>query len=364
MKSISEIDKNFQSQQIQKDNIKIYDIEESPFRLYGIFKPENETEFIRIPRKTAKDTSESVAMLNSHTSGGRVRFKTDSKYIALKCILPYINLMPHMPLTGSVGFDLFADGKYLKTFIPDIENLKEYYAHYNDKNYQMTLGYEDIIEFNDRKMRDIIINFPLYNAVNKVLLGMEDSAKVEAGNEYLHKIPVVFYGSSITQGGCVSKPGNLYASVLSRKYNFDFINLGFSGSALAEDTIAEYISNLEMSIFVYDYDHNAPSATHLKDTHYKMYKTVRDKHPDIPIIMASRPNMCIDEEHITERINIIKDTIKKAIAEGDKNVYFINGQDMLNSLDPNMMNVDTCHPNDFGSYCMAQAFGKIIEKLL
>ena len=269
-----------------------------------------------------------------------------------------------MPLTGSVGFDFFADGKYLKTFIPDVENLKEYYAHFNDKDYPLILGYEDMIEFDDRKMRDIIINFPLYNAVNKVFLGMEDSAKVDAGNEYFHKVPVVFYGSSITQGGCVSKPGNLYASVLSRKFNFDFINLGFSGSALAEDAIAEYISNLEMSIFVYDYDHNAPSAQHLKDTHYKMYKTVRDKHPDIPIIMASRPNMCVDEEHIRERINIIKDTMKKAKAEGDKNVYFINGQDMLNSIDPNMMNVDTCHPNDFGSYCMAEAFGKVIEKLL
>lgn len=37
---------------------------------------------------------------------------------------------------------------------------------------------------------------------------------------------------------------------------------------------------------------------------------------------------------------------------------------MIELLDPEIMTVDGCHPNDFGFFCMAKAFGSIIEKLL
>ncbi|MDY3929741.1 MAG: SGNH/GDSL hydrolase family protein [Clostridia bacterium] len=352
MKNISEIDKNFKNQQIMKNNMKVYDVEEKPFKIYGIFKPENESKFIRIPREIAEAANEGVRDLNNHTSGGRVRFRTDSQYIALKCHLPYVNLMAHMPLSGSAGFDIYADGKYIHTYIPDCGASSD------------SAEYEGIAEFEDRKMRDIVINFPLYNAVEKVFIGIEDSAQLKSGEEYLHKVPVVFYGSSITQGGCVSRPGNLYASVLSRRMNFDFVNLGFSGSARGEDAIAEYISKLNMSIFVYDYDFNAPDAQHLRNTHYKMYKTIRNNNPDIPIVMASRPCMCGKKEDVEERIKIIEDTMKKAKSEGDNNIYFVNGIDMFYSHDSDMMTVDGCHPNDFGSYCMAEAFEGVIKKLL
>lgn len=72
-----------------------------------------------------------------------------------------------------------------------------------------------------------------------------------------------FYGSSITQGGCASRPGADYVSVLSRILNVDVVNLGFSGSARGERTMAEYLSALDCSVFVMDYDHNATDATEL-----------------------------------------------------------------------------------------------------
>ena len=81
--------------------------------------------------------------------------------------------------------------------------------------------------------------------------------------EYRIKKPVVYYGSSITQGGCASKPGSSYESILSRRFDCDYINLGFSGTAKGEDEIVDYIKGLEMSVFVMDYDHNAPTTEHL-----------------------------------------------------------------------------------------------------
>lgn len=347
MKSISDIDKNFKTSAPPKSDAKFYDISEKPFKIYGVFKPENDSEYIRLPRDVAKETSEGVEALNINTAGGRVRFKTNSKYIILRCLTKRIEHMAHMPLTGVSGFDVYADGGYAGTAIPP-DSADE--------------GFDAVIEFADTAMRDIVINFPLYSGVCGLLLGLENKSEVREGNLYRQPKPVVFYGSSITQGGCASRPGNAYESVLSRRMDFDFINLGFSGSAKGEDSIADYIADLDMSVFVYDYDHNAPSCEHLKNTHYRMYKKIRDKHPDMPIIMASRPIPC--DTNWKERIEIIKETLKRAKDDGDKNIYFINGQDMFNSHDCNMMSVDGCHPNDFGFYCMAEAFEKILRQIM
>lgn len=352
MKNISDIDKNFKTSGIDKKDAKFYNISEKPFKIYGVFKPENDDEYIRIPRDVAAATSDGVKDLNSHTAGGRVRFKTNSKYIILKCFTKSIGTMPHMALTGVSGFDLYADGNYHGTAIPPFDSFDDGAAQ----------GYDAIIEFSDNKMRDIIINFPLYNGVSDLLLGFEETAEIKEGNNYKYQTPIVFYGSSITQGGCASRPGNSYQSILSRRLDCDFINLGFSGNAKGEDSIAEYIATLDMSVFVYDYDHNAPNCEHLKNTHYKMYKKIRDTHSDIPIIMASRPNQCAADWQ--ERIEIIKETLERAKNEGDNNIYFINGQDMFNSYDPNMMTVDSCHPNDFGFFCMAEAFEKVLRKVV
>lgn len=359
MSNISEIDNNFKSENINKENLKIYNINEKPFKLYGIYKPEGESEYIRIPRDVAEKTSTGVRDLNNHTSGGRLRFKTDSTRVVIKCKWEFFGMMPHMAVTGSCGFDLYADGEYVSTFIPEIKYIDGYRPSFDSST-----GYESSVSFNDKKMRDIVINFPTYNSVSNLIIGLDADAEVCEGNEYKNKKPVVFYGSSITQGGCVSRPGNMYQNVLSRRLDFDYINLGFSGNARAEDAIADYIAGLDMSLFFYDYDHNAPTVEHLEKTHYKMYKKVRDRHPDIPIIMVSRPNMTPNEKEVNERIRVIENTLKRAKSEGDNNVYFINGMDIFNSHDHNMMTVDGCHPNDFGAFCMAEAFEKLLRKLI
>ena len=123
--------------------------------------------------------------------------------------------------------------------------------------------FEDVLDYSERKMRSFVINFPLYTDVCELYLGLEESAKVEAAPDYEIKVPVVYYGSSITQGGCASRPGTSYQAIISRRLNCDYVNLGFSGNAKGEPAIAEYIAGLEMSVFVYDYDHNAPNPEHL-----------------------------------------------------------------------------------------------------
>jgi len=355
---ISKIDKNFQSKAINKDDIKIYNVREEPFELYGFYMPESAEEFRRIPNEVAKNMSEGAFGLNVCTAGGRVRFKTDSKYIALKMTTSAPSVMPHMAATGSVGFDLYADGHFAGNYKPAVDYSDPVRATFTVKG-----GYEGIVEFPERKMRDIIINFPLYSGVGDVLIGLQEDAEVSEGEKYKFKTPVVYYGSSITQGGCASRPGNSYQAIISRKLDCHYLNLGFSGNARAEDAIAEYISNLDMSVFVYDYDHNAPTVEYLQKTHKPMFDKIRAKNPDLPIIMVTRPNGSQKSE-IQARIDVVYDTYKQAIEAGDKNVYFINGQDIFNHIDSDVMTCDGCHPNDFGFWCMAEVIGDVVKKVI
>lgn len=355
---ISEVDKNFKTEAIQKTDIKIYDVREKPFELYGFYMPESGEKFRRVPEKVAEEMGEGAHFLHTCTAGGRVRFKTDSEYIAIKVFMPTVSCMPNMTAIGSSGFDLYADGEFKKSFAAPVKYEDKFRATFNNDGY-----FEGIVEFPERKMRDIIINFPLYSDVSKLIIGIQEDAELREGDKYKYQTPVVYYGSSITQGGCASRPGNSYQAIISRRLDCDYINLGFSGNARAEDAIAEYISNLDMSVFVYDYDHNAPTPEFLKKTHKPMFDKIRAKHPDLPIIMVTRPDRA-DEETVDERISIVYETYKAAVESGDKNVYFINGQDIFNYKDPNMMTCDGTHPNDFGFWCMAEVIGGKIEKVL
>ena len=345
MKNISEIDKNFVvKSNIEKDNIKFFNADESPFKVYGVYRDGDR--YRRLPESVAQTVNPGVLALHANTAGGRVRFVTDSRYVAINTIMDKIGKMPHFPFSGSAGFDLYADNVFIKSFMPPVD---------------IHDGYESLIEFDSKQMRDITINFPLYSDVKELYIGLEDSATVEASPEYKSTKPIVYYGSSITQGGCASRPGTSYQSFVSRAFDYDYINLGFSGNAKAEDEIVEYISNLDMSVFVYDYDHNAPTTEHLKNTHEKMFKAIRQKHPDMPVVMMSRPKHILTEEE-QERLNIIKTTYNNALSAGDKNVYLITGSE-LTALCKNEGTVDNCHPTDFGFGSMAKALETVLEKI-
>ena len=186
---------------------------------------------------------------------------------------------------------------------------------------------------------------------------------LEAAAEYAVEKPVVYYGSSITQGGCASRPGNAYQNIQSRLLDFDHINLGFSGSAKAEDAMIDYIAGLEMSAFVYDYDHNAPTAEYLAQTHERMFKRIRAAHPDLPILLLSRPQPNMLNPDDIERLRIVTQSYENAIATGDQNVYFIPGPVLMESV-KNEGLVDGVHPNDAGFVSMARAMLPTLQKML
>ncbi len=353
---IAKIDKNF-ANFFSFEGLKTYDINEAPFRLYGLSREPGETDFKRLPHSLGKTIDNSnVNVLYMHTSGIRLRFKTNSQRIVISYILPTVNDMDHMPRTGRSCFDMYADGKYC--------NVLRVGTNVSDKKpaaEEIENSFSSGFNFPDRKERDILINFPLYNGVTKVYISLEEEASVAAPTPYGVEKPIVFYGSSITQGGCASHPGNCYSHIISRRLDADFINVGFSGGCKAEMEFAEYFGNLPMSIFVYDYDHNAPTAEFLQNTHEPFFKRFRELQPETPVVMISSANVMKDHQL---RKGTIRTTYENARAAGDKNVWFIDGDTIYQNVGKDYCTVDGCHPNDLGFWCMANSIGAVLEKIV
>lgn len=348
MANIAEIDKNFKIESgIQKDDVKFHNPMEKPFKIYGLMH--DGTMFRRMPEEIAKTINLGVFELHGCCSGGRIRFKTDSPYIAIVAEMGMMGKMPHFPFTGSIGFDVYVreNGKerYVNTFKPAVD---------------ITERLCGVVEMDTNGMQEITINFPPYSEVKEVFVGLKEGSAIEEHPLYKTETPVVYYGSSITQGGCTSRPGNAYYSIISREFDCNYLNLGFSGNALGEDSMADYIKELDMKLFVYDYDHNAPDVEHLKNTHERMFKRIREKHPDLPVIMLTRPNFVRSDDDV-ERMKVVKATYENALAAGDKNVYFIDGKDLVAEAG-NEGTVDNCHPNDLGFYMMAKSISKLIKE--
>lgn len=346
MKHIFEIDKNFRVMACAgREDAVFYDPRREPFRICGVFY-ENGM-FRRMPEKVAKTVSEGVYYLHTNTAGGRVRFRTDSPYILIEARMSGVDHMNHFPLVGSAGFDLYVENEYEASFLPP-QGMKD--------------GYGSAVDLGAREMRDVTIHMPLYANVLSLGIGLAADAAVLPGSEHRDIPPIVYYGSSITQGGCASRPGNAYQNILSRRLDIDHINLGFSGNAKGEPEMRAYLAGLEMSAFVLDYDHNAPTAEHLQKTHEPLFLAVREAHPDLPVLMMSRPKFRLTEDE-KKRREIVLATVENAVKRGDNNVSFLDGPALMAAAG-NEGTVDNCHPNDLGFYSMAKAVETALRGLL
>jgi len=350
MKDLAQIDKNFQIVVPENlDDMEFHNVLESPFEVNGVFYEDGM--FRRLPEAVAKEVSENVHALHARTAGGRVRFMTDSTHLAVRIKYGFLSRAPHFPLACSAGLDLFerTNGKqiHVRSYIPPRAIVD---------------SYEAMFDLPGEGMREYVLNMPTYSEVVSLSVGVTPGAALAAPTPYSRPGPWVYYGSSITQGACASRPGNIYQNHLSRWFDVDYINLGFSGSAKGEPAIRDYIAGLDMTVFILDYDYNAPNAEHLAQTHHPFYRAVREAHPDIPILMLERPNYKMTPKR-QKRLPVLRESYHQAIMSGDKNVYLLTASRLMN-IAKNDGLVDLSHPNDLGFFSMASALRDCLESIL
>ncbi len=337
-------------------DLAFYDVKKhESIAVHGLYDYKAQMGFPRMPKSVAEATNARVACLYSNPAGGRVRFKTDSGRIAIRAKYP--NLTPRTILTGQVstGFDIYIRENGIPTFYaalyPPVDMTED--------------GYEKCVPLKEGE-KEIEIYLPIYNDLQSLEIGLDAGARLEAPTPYSHSAPILYYGSSITQGASASRPGNVYSAILARRFDTDFLNLGFAGGACGEAAIAEYMASLSPSVFVCDYDYNAPSVEHLAATHLPLYRTMRAAHPELPIILITKPILlaCGDNPDNDRRREIIYETYRTARAEGDGRIYILDGKEAFAPYEAGMGCADGVHPNDFGMWVYAENIARILKNEL
>jgi lysophospholipase L1-like esterase len=350
-KSLSEMDQNFERKEFGGRELEFHDIPSGPMALDGFAWYENEKTFCRLPQDVLPKINSSAAFLATHTAGGAVRFRTDAQTIAISAQLDSSEDMSHMPRTGSGGFDLYLGLGTDKKFV-------------RSSFHEPTKATVEWLFDATKEMRDCTIYFPLYRGVASARVALTPGCQLLPPAPLTVKEPLVFYGSSITQGGCACRPGNAYTAMVARRLDANHINLGFSGSAQAEPALAERLATLNMSVFIMDYDHNAPDPDFLRKTHQPFFQILRQAQPKLPVVFVSKPDFKESIPADGERREIIRATYQAAKAAGDKNGYFVDGETLFGDDSRDACTVDGCHPNDLGFYRMACAITPVVREAL
>nr|HMM18304.1 SGNH/GDSL hydrolase family protein [Petrimonas sp.] len=208
---------------------------------------------------------------------------------------------------------------------------------------------------------------PLYNSVKWMEIGVPDSAEFRF-IPVLREKPIVVYGTSIAQGGCASRPGMAWTNILSRKLDYPVVNLAFSGNGPLEKEFVDLIDEIDASLYVFDCLPNMGSLSSeevIKRTVYGV-KKLREKH-DAPILIVDHigyRNGELNElsRETADRMNVASRQAFDSLVElGVKNIYHLH-KDSINM--PADGCVDLIHPSDLGMQAYADAYEKIIRKIL
>lgn len=346
-----------------QDNSKVrwYKGSDPLFQISGFAWFERDRVFRRLPINPPAMLPPRVDELSDCTSGGQLRFKTNARTLKIKVELSGPASMGHMTALGQCGFDLYigelGNQQYLSSAIPPL----------NEVNYESVFWDFSNVSMAD-EFREVTINFPLYQGVKDIQIGTDWQASIEAPSSYASEKRIIFYGTSILQGGCASRPGMSYTNILSRRFPIEFINLGFSGNGKGEEEVALTIREIErQACFVVDYEANV-SPQEYEATLEPFLKLYREYHQELPIIVISRINYSRDifPERYAESVrrrNHAKTVVEKRRENGDTNISFIDGANLL-GRNWAECTVDGTHPNDLGFMHMALALEDPIAEVL
>ncbi len=300
----------------------------------------------RLPVRSKSSFRKEIWDLARDPSGGRIRFRTNSKKLTLKARCENDYTMFHITSIAQNGFDLYVDGFYqgsTSAMGPDRKEVGEWY-----------LGPPGV-------EKEVTLYMPLYKAVTIEEIDLDAGAQVKSPKPYRQAKPVVYYGTSITQGGCASNPGMSYPAILERRLNADFVNLGFSGNGKGDLSVAEAMTEIPASAIVLDYWANV-LPEEMEKTLPPFVKRLREAFPRTPILLIG-PYYTLQAGTNEAMQKVEKKFVAARKKAGDRHIIFVDGQKMISRKTAYAL-VDGIHCNTLGFQLMADALEAPLRKAL
>jgi len=298
---------------------------------------EKESPYDRFPEVYKGKVRGSVWNLSKSSAGVSIRFLSNSSQIRVRWTLLNNIHMNHMADTGSKGVDLYHKNngvwQYVNTGRP------------SGKTNEATL-----VSNLPSEMREYKIYLPLYDGVTKLEVGIDEGATIKKAAED-DALPIVFYGTSITQGGCASRAGMVHTSIMSRKLGVDCLNFGFSGNGKMEQGVVELLSLIDASVFVVECVPNM-KPEEVETRTIPLVQMIRTKQPTVPIVFVENviyESSFLDvtrREVVDEKNGILREKYDEMMAQGFKNVYYVGSEGSIG--DDHEGTVDGVHFTDLG----------------
>ncbi|MCB0669792.1 MAG: SGNH/GDSL hydrolase family protein [Saprospiraceae bacterium] len=325
---------------------------------------EAKSPYDRLPSRAEGQVRDAVWNLAGHNAGIMVRFRSNAEEIVVRYQVAGNLEMNHMPATGVSGVDM--------------------YAIDHDGTWSWCRGqrsFGDTITYHFRGLSpngpfhkygsEFRLYFPLYNKVTWLEIGVAKETYFEPLPVRLQK-PIVVYGTSIVQGGCASRPGMAWTSIVDRSLDHPLINLAFSGNGRLEKEVIELIAEIDARIYILDCLPNLTSSELYPDPEIarrimESVKYLKQKHPETPILLVEHAGytdgpIMPGRQQAFERVNNVqRTTYSRLLQEGISGLHYLS-HDELNLTIDDM--VDGTHPNDLGMQHYADAYVEKLRKVL
>lgn len=337
-----------------QDNLVYYNA--TDFEIIGKGFDNTETPYDRLPGYL-KDTIRPVLWkLSKNSAGMAIRFRSNSTSIGFKWEALFENNMSHMAATGVRGLDLytFEDNhwQYIRTAKPEGKK-----------------SHAELISNMKPTDREYMLYLPLYDGIKFLEIGIDPDATISKPQLQLPVTgnPIVFYGTSITQGGCASRPGMAYPSIVERKTNIETINLGFSGNGLMDWEILEAMLEIDASCYIIDCLPNC-DIQRGNERGYKFLNRLLIQKKEIPVIMIGEVGFTqsyfdpVLDKKVNEKNTEWKNIYDRLKNEGNGNLYFISHNNLIgNDFEGT---VDGRHFTDLGFQRFAENILPALESVL
>lgn len=305
----------------------------------------------RLPDRLKATVPPKVWGLSQAPAGVRLRFRTDSVGLGFTATTGKYKLALSPP-AALIGVDVYVDGRYLGSALPDENALLR-------KDW--TLGTE-------KALREVEIYLPVGSPTVVKEITLDADARLESGTAYAQVKPVVYYGSSITQGAQASNPGVAFPCLLGRWLNLDFVNLGFSGNGMGEPALARAVAEIPAAVYVVDYWAN-PAPEVYEKTFPEFIAILRAKHPETPIVVTGpyyNPSEILGSrmgQYQLEKRKLIPRLVAEKQKAGDKNIHYVDGLSLIAPEQADALS-DARHANSYGMFLYARGLEPVLRQVL